>query len=120
MPIPCSGIAQGQVGVASFDLIRELGFFMDAGCCTQFQRLRQPGTGTTAVVPSLFHRGRTFPVPKGTALHGSWITAMWIHMDPVSPASDPTPGALGAARKCSQPGMEQRERGQDDPQEGMG
>lgn len=84
-PIPCSGIAQGQLGVASFDLIRELGFFMDAGCCTQFQRLRQPGTGATAAVPSLFHRGRTFPVPKGTALHGSWITAMGIHMDPQFP-----------------------------------
>lgn len=38
--------------------------------------------------PSLFHRGRTFPVPEGTAavsyqaLHGSWIAAMWIHTDP--------------------------------------
>lgn len=24
-------------------------------------------------------------IPKGTALHGPWITAMWIHMDPQFP-----------------------------------
>lgn len=50
---------------------------------------------------------------------------MWIHMDPVFPASDASPGTLGAtgdtfAPKGSQLGMEEHEVGKDDSQEGMG
>lgn len=80
-----------------------------------------------------FPEGQDIPCPQGhggiavpyQASHGSWITAMWIHADPVFPASDPSPGTLGAtgntfAPKCSQLGMEEREAGKDDPQEGMG
>lgn len=44
-----------------------------------------------------FPEGQDIPCPQGhggiavpyQASHGSWITAMWIHADPVFPASDP-------------------------------
>lgn len=78
-----------------------------------------------------FPEGQDIPCPQGhasiavsyQALHGSRIPATWIHMDPQFPLPlTPLLGATGdtCTCKCSQPGMEQWKRGEDDPQEGMG
>lgn len=135
-PIPCSSIAQGELGVASFNLIKGIRIFVDAGCCPW--KRNSNGSDSPAQVPLLwclpFSRGAGHSLSPRARQHSCVLPGFaWImdhcNVDPhgstVFPASHPSPGTPGPtgdtfAPKCSQLGMEEWEVGKDDPQEGIG